>query len=38
MVKGAELTAKTLKDLGVKVIFGIPGLSNMTLYDALVDY
>lgn len=38
MVRGAELTAKTLKDLGVKVIFGIPGLSNMTLYDALVDY
>ncbi|MEM2698467.1 MAG: acetolactate synthase large subunit [Ignisphaera sp.] len=38
MVRGAELTAKTLKDLGIKVIFGIPGLSNMTLYDALVDY
>lgn len=37
-MRGAELTAKTLKDLGVKVIFGIPGLSNMTLYDALVDY
>ncbi|MCS7111132.1 MAG: acetolactate synthase large subunit [Ignisphaera sp.] len=37
-MKGADLTAKTLKELNVKIIFGIPGLSNMTLYDTLVDY
>ncbi len=37
-MRGAELTAKTLKELNVDVIFGIPGLSNMTLYDALVEY
>lgn len=37
-MRGAELAAKTLKELDVKIIFGIPGLSNMTLYDTLVDY
>jgi len=37
-MNGAKLAAETLKKLGARVIFGIPGLSNMTLYDTLVDY
>ena len=34
MINGARLTINALKREGVKVIFGIPGLSNMALYDA----
>ncbi|MEL9939956.1 MAG: acetolactate synthase large subunit [Ignisphaera sp.] len=37
-MKGSKLLAETLKREGVKVIFGIPGLSNMAFYDALVEY
>ncbi|MDK6028368.1 acetolactate synthase large subunit [Ignisphaera sp. 4213-co] len=37
-MKGSVLLAETLKREGVKVIFGIPGLSNMAFYDALVEY
>ncbi len=38
MISGAKLTAEAIKREGIKVIFGIPGLSNMFLYDALVEY
>jgi len=38
MISGAKLTAEAIKRVGIKVIFGIPGLSNMALYDALVEY
>lgn len=34
MVSGARLIVDALKREGVKVIFGIPGLSNMYMYDA----
>jgi len=37
MPTGARITIDALKREGVKVIFGIPGLSNMQLYDAFVD-
>ena len=37
-MNGAKLAAKILKEIGVKAIFGIPGLANMTLYDALVEF
>jgi acetolactate synthase-1/2/3 large subunit len=37
MPTGARLTIDALKREGVKVIFGIPGLSNMQLYDAFVE-
>ncbi|MEM1683266.1 MAG: acetolactate synthase large subunit [Ignisphaera sp.] len=35
---GAKLMAESLIREGVKVIFGIPGLSNMKFYDILYDY
>ena len=35
---GAELMVESLIREGVKVIFGIPGLSNMKFYDVLYDY
>jgi len=38
MITGAKLTAEAIRREGIKVIFGIPGLSNMALYDALVEY
>ncbi len=38
MVTGAKLVVEALKREGVKVIFGIPGLSNMAIYDELYDY
>ncbi|MCQ4344411.1 MAG: thiamine pyrophosphate-binding protein, partial [Sulfolobales archaeon] len=37
MINGAKLTINALKREGVKVIFGIPGLSNMALYDAFLE-
>lgn len=37
MPTGARITIDALKREGVKVIFGIPGLSNMQLYDAFVE-
>ncbi|MGC9105956.1 MAG: acetolactate synthase large subunit [Thermoprotei archaeon] len=37
MINGAKLTIEALKREGVKVIFGIPGLSNMALYDAFLE-
>ncbi|BBG23999.1 acetolactate synthase large subunit [Sulfuracidifex tepidarius] len=37
MPTGARLTIDALKREGTKVIFGIPGLSNMQLYDAFVE-
>jgi acetolactate synthase-1/2/3 large subunit len=37
-MKAAKLSVETLKRVGINVIFGIPGLANMTFYDALVDY
>jgi len=37
MINGARLTINALKREGVKVIFGIPGLSNMALYDAFLE-
>lgn len=38
MVTGAKLVVEALRREGVKVIFGIPGLSNMAIYDELYDY
>lgn len=38
MPTGAKLVVEALKREGVKTIFGIPGLSNMPIYDELVDY
>ncbi|BBD74000.1 acetolactate synthase [Sulfodiicoccus acidiphilus] len=37
MTNGAKLTIDALKREGVKVIFGIPGLTNMPLYDAFLE-
>ena len=34
---GAQLLVETLKAHGVDTIFGIPGIHNLTIYDALVD-
>ncbi|MDP8003530.1 MAG: thiamine pyrophosphate-binding protein, partial [Caldisphaera sp.] len=38
MTNGSSLVVQSLKKEGVKTIFGIPGLSNMPIYDALYDY
>ncbi|MEM1541717.1 MAG: acetolactate synthase large subunit [Ignisphaera sp.] len=35
---GAKLMVESLVREGVRVIFGIPGLSNMKFYDVLYDY
>ncbi|QIW24327.1 acetolactate synthase large subunit [Sulfolobus sp. S-194] len=37
MPTGARITIDALKREGVKVVFGIPGLSNMQLYDAFIE-
>uniref|UniRef100_A0A7J3Z5T8 Acetolactate synthase n=1 Tax=Ignisphaera aggregans TaxID=334771 RepID=A0A7J3Z5T8_9CREN len=37
-MRGSKLVVETLKQVGLNVIFGIPGLSNMAFYDTLVDY
>ena len=34
---GAQLLVETLKAHGVDTIFGIPGIHNLAIYDALVD-
>ncbi len=34
-ISGAEITIKLLEKLGIKIIAGIPGGSNLPLYDAL---
>ncbi|MEM1982801.1 MAG: acetolactate synthase large subunit [Sulfolobales archaeon] len=38
MPTGAKLVVEALRREGVKAIFGIPGLSNMPIYDELIDY
>ncbi len=38
MFTGAKLVVEALRREGVKVIFGIPGLSNMPIYDELIEY
>lgn len=35
---GAKIMIESLIREGVKIIFGIPGLSNMKLYDVIYDY
>lgn len=35
LLSGAEMVIKTLKDLGVKYIFGYPGGSVLDIYDAI---
>ena len=37
MPSGARLVVDSLKREGVKVIFGIPGLTNMPIYDAFLE-
>jgi thiamine pyrophosphate-dependent acetolactate synthase large subunit-like protein len=37
MRTGAQLLVETLKAHGVDTIFGIPGIHNLAIYDALVD-
>jgi thiamine pyrophosphate-dependent acetolactate synthase large subunit-like protein len=36
-VTGAQLLVETLKAQGVDTIFGVPGIHNLAIYDALVD-
>jgi acetolactate synthase-1/2/3 large subunit len=38
MPSGAKLVVEALRREGVKAIFGIPGLSNMPIYDELIEY
>lgn len=35
--KGGELVVRTLEKLGVDVIFGIPGIHNLDIYDSLAE-
>jgi acetolactate synthase-1/2/3 large subunit len=37
MRTGAQLLVETLKAHGVDTIFGVPGIHNLAIYDALVD-
>ncbi|HWP46692.1 MAG TPA: thiamine pyrophosphate-dependent enzyme [Candidatus Limnocylindrales bacterium] len=37
-MKGAEAVIQTLKAEGTEVIFGIPGVHALPLYDVLIDY
>jgi len=37
MRTGAQLLVETLKAHGVDTLFGIPGIHNLAIYDALVD-
>jgi acetolactate synthase-1/2/3 large subunit len=37
MPTGAQLLVRTLKAHGVDTIFGVPGIHNLAIYDALVD-
>ncbi|MBD3304810.1 5-guanidino-2-oxopentanoate decarboxylase [candidate division KSB3 bacterium] len=34
---GAEIVVRTLESLGVEQMFGIPGIHNLDLYDALLE-
>ena len=36
-VRGAELLVKTLESQGVEILFGIPGIHNLDIYDALLN-
>ena len=36
-MKGGQILIESLKNHGVKVIFGIPGYHNLPIYDALYD-
>lgn len=38
MPSGARLVVEALKREGVRAVFGIPGLSNVAIYDELLDY
>ena len=35
-LNGAALLVKTLEDLGVDTVFGIPGIHNLDVYDSLI--
>lgn len=37
MPVGARLVVDSLKREGVNIIFGIPGLTNMPIYDAFLE-
>ena len=37
MPTGAQLLVETLKARGVDLIFGVPGIHNLAIYDALID-
>jgi thiamine pyrophosphate-dependent acetolactate synthase large subunit-like protein len=37
MPTGAQLLVKALKAHGIDTIFGVPGIHNLAIYDALVD-
>ena len=36
-LNGADLLIKTLEDLGVDTVFGIPGIHNLDIYDSLSE-
>lgn len=38
MATGAKLVVEALRREGVKAVFGIPGLSNMPIYDELLEH
>lgn len=38
MLSGAEMVVRTLKDLGVKHLFGYPGGAVLDIYDALFEH
>ena len=37
MATGAELLVKTLSELGVRTIFGYPGVAILPIYDSLLN-
>lgn len=37
MRSGAQIVVKTLETLGVDTLFGIPGIHNLDIYDALLE-
>jgi 5-guanidino-2-oxopentanoate decarboxylase len=37
VIKGSEVVVKTLEKLKVDTIFGIPGIHNLDIYDALIN-
>ena len=36
-ITGAEMVVRTLEELGVQTIFGIPGVHNLDIYENLLD-